>query len=70
MSDDYYEELEADRKALRKLNTQLRADNARLREAFKEYGSHKPNCDMNKFHPYGMKCDCGFEQALAQKEGE
>lgn len=42
----------------------------RLREAFKEYGSHKPNCDINKFHPYGIKCDCGFDQALAQKEGK
>lgn len=31
MSDDYYEELEADRKALRDGIAKLRADNARLR---------------------------------------
>lgn len=45
----------------------IKRENERLREALNEYGTHKHWCE---YEIRGGKCDCGFDEALAQKEAK
>jgi len=47
----------------------LRARNAELVAALREYGMHKQDCERNE--TYGSEpCDCGYDAALAKAGGK
>ena len=47
----------------------LRARNAELVAALREYGMHKQDCERNE--TYGSEpCDCGYDAAIAKAGGK
>lgn len=51
--------------------TDLRARMERLQRTLEKYGSHDDRCEKNPKHGIrNGRCDCGFEEALADQQGE